>query len=161
MTADTPSNRLRFGRDRRIAGRGSFKRVLDGRARIDCDAFAVHARPAEGPLTRLGISIGRRCGTAARRNRIKRMLRESFRLSQRAFPLDAPAPYDLVVVVRPHEPMPLETYRSRLEDAIERLHGIWTKRRQRETMRATTQGTPSDPASNPTNDGARPSPHGG
>ncbi len=123
--------RLRFGRDRRLSGRGVFKVVLDARTRVDCGAFGVHAKPSDGHRTRIGISIGRRCGSAARRNRIKRLLREAFRLSQHRLPAEAPAPYDLVVVVRPHEPLALDDYGARLVDAIERLHATWTKRHHR------------------------------
>lgn len=132
MNGEAPRpRRFAFGRARRLTGRGAFKSVLDARARVDCGAFAVHAKPSGAPLARLGISIGRRCGTAARRNRMKRLLREAFRLSQHGLPTDAPAPYDLVVVVRPHEPMPLDEYRGRLLEAIGRLHATWTKRHQR------------------------------
>ena len=50
--------RLRFRRGQRLRGQGAFKRVLDGRARVDASDFAVHARPNDGPETRIGISIG-------------------------------------------------------------------------------------------------------
>lgn len=140
MTDDAPrAASFRFGRARRLTGRGAFKSVLDARARVDCGAFALHAKPSDAPLARFGISIGRRCGTAARRNRIKRLLREAFRLSQHELPRDAPAPYDLVVVVRPHEPMPLDEYRGRLLEAIGRLHATWMKRHQRAERTAMTE----------------------
>ena len=57
---------------------------------------------------RLGISIGRKVGTAPVRNRIKRLLRESFRMMQH----DWPSGYDVVVVVRPHTPLTLADYQK-------------------------------------------------
>lgn len=57
---------------------------------------------------RLGIVMSRKVGTAARRNRIKRMLRESFRMCQHGLP----AGFDLLVVPKPHEPMALEQYKT-------------------------------------------------
>ena len=48
------------------------------------------------PHPRLGLIVGRRHGGAVQRNRLKRVLREAFRLSQH----DLPAGYDLVCTPR-------------------------------------------------------------
>lgn len=123
--------RLTFGREQRLRGRNSFKTVLEARARAEGQAIAVHAAPNGLAGTRLGISIGRRVGSAAVRNRIKRLIREAYRLSQQELPRESPAPYDLVVVVRPHEPLTLEEYRSTLVASVRNLHATWQKRMNR------------------------------
>ncbi len=123
--------RLTFGKSKRLRGRGVFKEIMDARARVDGPAIAVHARPNQGSTHRLGISIGRRVGSAALRNRIKRLIREAFRLQQHEFPRVHPAPYDLVVVVRQHEPLALLHYSTALSDAVKRLHATWQKRATR------------------------------
>ncbi len=46
---------------------------------------------------RLGISVHRKAGNAVRRNRIKRLIREVFRLHRALFPSAA----DIVLTVRP------------------------------------------------------------
>jgi ribonuclease P protein component len=121
-----------------------FKEVIDARARCDADIVTVYARPNGGVACRLGISIGRRVGTAARRNRVKRLIREAFRLSQREHPSSRPAPYDLVVVVRPHEEISLADYMRMLQSALERVDEIW---RKREARRA--ESPPHDTSSSP------------
>ena len=136
--------RLRFTRGARLQGRGVFKDVIDARARCDAGVVTVYARPNGGVACRLGISIGRRVGTAARRNRVKRLIREAFRLSQREHPSSRPAPYDLVVVVRPHEEISLADYMQMLQSALERVDDIW---RKREAWRA--ESPPHDTSSSP------------
>ena len=123
--------RLTFSRNQRLRGQNSFKTVLEGRARVDSGAISVHALPSTLAATRIGISIGRRVGSAAARNRIKRLLREAYRLSQHELPRESPAPYDIVVVVRPHAPLTLEEYRTTLVASVRDLHATWQKRMNR------------------------------
>jgi ribonuclease P protein component len=132
--------RLRFPRTRRLHGRGVFKEIIEARARVDVGVFSVHAKPSTSGTHRIGISIGRPVGTAARRNRIKRLIREAFRLGQHEFPSEPPAPYDLVVVVKPRRADAdagaadsLPAYQRALHEALVRVHAIWTKRRKPST----------------------------
>lgn len=151
--------RLRFRRAQRLAGHGAFARVLAAKARAERGPLAVHAAPAAiasasgAPVatttTRLGISIGRRCGNAVRRNRIKRLLREAYRLGQHDLPTDPPAPYDVVVVVRPHDPLALDAYREHLFEAIRSLHELWTKRHHRRANRSKEPTEPKEPKVGP------------
>jgi len=111
----------------RLRGRGSFVNVFEGRARRQAGPLSIHARPNGLSHPRLGISVSRRVGSAVRRNRIKRRLREAFRLDQHR----GSRGYDVVVVVRPHEPLPFETYRRMLEGAMTKLDRLWDKREGR------------------------------
>jgi ribonuclease P protein component len=75
-----------FSRRQRLTTNSQIKAVLARRFR-QTDGLLVLYR-AENALTyaRLGVSVGRSCGEAVARNRLKRLLRESFRLSQDQIP---------------------------------------------------------------------------
>ncbi|MEM7682134.1 MAG: ribonuclease P protein component [Planctomycetota bacterium] len=107
----------RFTRAMRLHGNAQFQSVYDRRVRKRMGPIAVAAKANGLPHDRLGLSVGRRVGSAVQRHRLKRLIREAFRLDQhrRAGGLD------LVVVVYPHEPRALEEYRRLLADAYRSL----------------------------------------
>jgi ribonuclease P protein component len=109
---------------RRLGGRGTFKTIRDNGVRESRGPLTVWAIANELGFSRIGISIGRPVGNAVRRNRIKRLLRESFRLMQH----DLPRGYDLVIAVRPHEPLILAEYQKLLMAMFVKAHGKWQKR---------------------------------
>jgi ribonuclease P protein component len=59
--------------------------------------FALIYLAGAGETSRLGISVHRKVGNAVRRNRIKRIVRETFRLHRDIFPGSS----DIVFTVRP------------------------------------------------------------
>lgn len=84
-----------FGADRRFAGRSAFEPLLRAGQRRSLAGFTFYLRRrSEGP-PRLGMLVTRRhAALATERNRIKRCIREAFRLEQAHIgPLD--------VLVRP------------------------------------------------------------
>jgi ribonuclease P protein component len=135
---------FRFPRASRLQHKREFDAVYAGKARVEKGPLVANAIPAVGGRSRLGLSIGRRMGGAVRRSRFKRLLREAFRHEQATF-LSA---YDVVLSLRPHEELPLETYRSLLSEALTALDHLWTKRRQRnrngQPASPTTPAAPAD-----------------
>jgi len=84
-----------FGADRRLTGRSAFEPLLRAGQRRSLSGYTFYiVRRPEGP-PRLGLLVTRRhAALATDRNRIKRCIREAFRLEQaRLGPID--------VLVRP------------------------------------------------------------
>jgi ribonuclease P protein component len=117
-----------FPRSHRLSGKLSFSAVYDARVRESAGPLTVYGKPNDLPHSRIGLSIPRRVGTAPRRNRIKRLLREAFRLTQH----ERPTGYDLIIVVRPHEPLSLAEYQQILLTTTAKLHEKWIARKQSE-----------------------------
>jgi len=126
MIKHTP--RFLFRHRDRLHGRRAFAAVFDARLRKSAGPIAVCARCNGLGFCRLGLSVPRGAGSAVVRNRIKRRLREAFRLSRHQWP----GAYDLVVVVRRHEPADLETYQRLLTEAVRNIHQTSVKRQARE-----------------------------
>ena len=75
---------------------GEFDRVYRSGQRFRGNGFVVIVLPSNQAESRLGISVQRKAGNAVRRNRIKRLVREVFRLRRELFPLSS----DIVVTIR-------------------------------------------------------------
>jgi ribonuclease P protein component len=114
-----PISDCQFPKSRRLRGRGVFKTIRDKGTKKSRGPLTLWAIRNDLDFSRIGISIGRMVGTAARRNRIKRLLREAFRLSQSALP----AGYDWVIAPRPHEPLTLAEYRKLLKAMTDACDG--------------------------------------
>ncbi|MFH0793771.1 MAG: ribonuclease P protein component [bacterium] len=89
--------RRTFPRAVRLLRRSDFRAVYEEGSRYSNSLLQlfVRRRP-EGGQTRVGLTVTRREGCAVVRNRLKRRVRECFRLSREKFAAD----YDLVVNIR-------------------------------------------------------------
>ncbi len=116
--------RATFPKTHRLSGKLQFQQVFDAKVKVVRGPLVAFAVPNELSHPRLGISISRAVGTAVKRNRIKRLVRETFRLLQH----DLPRSYDIVIVVRPHVPLILAEYQKLMMGALVKLHANWIDR---------------------------------
>jgi ribonuclease P protein component len=107
-----PPGQLRrtFTRADRISGRSAFARVFAARCSASDGRLVVYVFANDAARPRLGLSVGRRVDGAVGRNRIKRLLREAFRLNRHRLPEGL----DVVVVVKPDPPTTLNALTDRL-----------------------------------------------
>ncbi len=97
-----------------------------------CGPLMIHSRRNGLEHPRLGMSIGRAFGGAVERNRLKRCLREAFRLMQFDVPTsETLGSYDLLITARKHDDPGMEQYSTWMTEAIERLDREWRKREAR------------------------------
>ncbi len=86
-----------FPRHLRLTEAKQYQRVFAGSSRFGNRYLTVLAKENQLEHPRLGLAISKKCAKrAVDRNRIKRLLRESFRASQSSLPA-----VDLVIMCRP------------------------------------------------------------
>ena len=85
-----------FRKHERVRKRKDYSRIYKNGARLYSENFLVLIHPNEEGTRRLGITVGKRIGNSVKRNRIKRLLREFFRLHKDSLPAGA----DIVITVR-------------------------------------------------------------
>ncbi len=112
-----PDSRQTLPRSVRIRSRTAFGRVFARRIRVSDRWLTILAAPNDLGLARLGLAVGKRCGPAVKRNRIKRRVREAFRRVRHELP-----PGDYVVMPRPGSEPTAEGLDRSLRDLTHRMH---------------------------------------
>lgn len=116
-----------FPRNHRLSGKSAFSAVYVVGTKHSRGPLVAYSKPNAFGHYRWGLSVSRRVGNAVRRNRIKRLLRETVRILQLDFPKGSPAPYDIILVVRPHDPLSLKEYQTVLASLVARTHDHWQR----------------------------------
>ena len=78
--------RFTFAKNKRLVRNSQFKEVLARGLRVSDGLLTLYMAKNDCGCPRLGVSVGKSCGGAVVRNRIKRLLREAFRQSQDQIP---------------------------------------------------------------------------
>ena len=106
-----------FTKAQHLRSKSDFERVYALKNKAADGVLLVFAARNEGPVTRIGLSVSKKHGGAIVRNRLKRLLREAFRLTQHQIP----ANLDLIVIPLAKEKASLVAYEESLVKATRRL----------------------------------------
>lgn len=99
-----------YGRENRIAGKLDFWKDRRRRKKFNTEHFILILRRNDKDTKRLGLVIGRKVGGAVARNRIKRLIREFFRLNKEKMPESS----DFIVLAK--ENIEIKGYREVFEE---------------------------------------------
>jgi ribonuclease P protein component len=128
---------LSFPRSHRLAHDLQYQAVYGARIKKSRGPLTLFAIPNSLPHHRLGLAIGRRVGNAVQRNRLKRLLREAFRLSQDDLPRPEAASYDFVINAKAHDALALANYQQLLLELASDLHEHWGRKAKRRREQST------------------------
>ncbi len=94
-----------------------FRRVYDYRRSVADGWLIVYGAPNGLPYLRLGLSVSRKFGKATRRNRLRRLYREAFRLTRHQLPVGM----DLILIPRKNEEPTLSLLLEALPKLVRQL----------------------------------------
>jgi ribonuclease P protein component len=151
--SERTSARATFRRAQRLTHAREFQAVFDARMRTTAAGVGLSSGPNDLGRHRLGLSISRAVGAATVRTRLKRLIREWFRLRRHTLPRvpgagagdqGGGACVDWVVSLRPNCPRTLEGMSAALDALVARSIGEWTRRsRRRGTSGPPVSATPA------------------
>ncbi len=131
------SGRLTLPRRARLTHAREFEGVYAAKLRKSRGFLTLFARENRSGLHRLGLAVGKRVGPATARGRMKRLIREAFRLTRGELARPGELHFDVVVSAHaPKTPATLEQCRRALVEGFEELAREWLRRGARRGTRA-------------------------
>ena len=92
--------RFSFPKTKRLVSNRQFQAVLARNLRVSNGLLTLYMAENDCGYPRLGVSVGKSCGNAVVRNRLKRLAREAFRQNQDRIPEG----FDYLLMISPQRP---------------------------------------------------------
>jgi len=106
-----------FTKAQHLRAKADFERVYSLKCKAADGVLLVFVARNDVSITRIGLSVSKKHGGAVVRNRLKRLLREAFRLTQGQIPQG----FDLVVIPLAKEKATLAAFEESLVKVTQRL----------------------------------------
>ena len=87
---------FKFPKNEKILNRADFVKLNRSGKRLYTKHFTLITKQNGQGVTRLGVTVSKKIGNAVKRNRVKRLIREFFRLNKTLFPQE----HDIVIIAK-------------------------------------------------------------
>lgn len=118
-----------FPKEFRLRNSAEFQRAFQRKCSVSNDWLIIYVCENDSDITRLGMSVSRKVGNAVKRNRLRRLYREAFRLTRS----ELTSGLDLVLIPRRKPEMPTLT---QIQDSLRQLVPRATRKLQRGSKRS-------------------------
>lgn len=108
---------FRFPSSRRLRSERDFERIYALKQRAGDNHLLIFADANTMGTTRIGLSVSKKHGNSVVRHRIRRLLKEAYRLSQH----EVPEGLDLILIPRENSGAGLKEYQASLVSLTKRL----------------------------------------
>ena len=120
-----------FPKSARVLRRKEYRTIQRSPLRVVTEHFIMYARKRRSTKNRIGITVSKKVGNAVVRNRVKRVVRESFRLNRSVLPSE----FDFVLVARRNRPVQnLSQATEQLLSGAEKLAEMYAIQKQKRTV---------------------------
>jgi ribonuclease P protein component len=109
--------KLGLSNRQRLRHREEFSNVYAQRTRSGDQFLLIYAKPNHLGVTRIGLSVSRKHGNAVIRGKLKRWIREAFRLLQH----ELPEGLDLIIIPVNAEKASFKNYHKSLKKLVNKL----------------------------------------
>ena len=116
-SASSEPRNLKFPKSRRLRSSLDFKRVYERKQRASDEHLLIYADNNDVGETRIGLSVSKKNGNSIARHRIRRLLKEAYRLEQ----FEVPEGYDLIFIPRPGRNSTVDDFRQSIVNLSKQL----------------------------------------
>ncbi len=107
----------------RVRDTRDYVQIYDYQQKAWDRSLLIFAMPNNNEVTRFGLSVSKRHGNAVVRARLKRLLREAFRLEQH----ELPGGLDMVLIPQKNSQATIDDYRHSIVKLTHKLHRRFAK----------------------------------